>query len=270
VTSPPSRYADLDRPPLRGTDLGRACQPPWTAVELYDEVESTNHVAADAARDGKTGLVVVAELQTGGRGRLGRQWVSPPRAGLTLSMLVRPVVPAAHWPWLPGLVCVAAARALRERTEVDVRLKWPNDLVVADRKLGGLLAEAVDSAVVIGIGINVTTRPAELPRPDATSLAMEGAVTTDRLPLLLALLRQVGTDYLAWSAAGGDPDAVLSAYRELCTTIGRRVRVELPGGSAVEGEAVDVDARGHLVVDVGGAHRAVAAADVVHLRPAGG
>lgn len=270
MTSP---YADLDRPPLRRAALERGCAPPWTAIELYDEVDSTNQVAADAARAGRPGgLVVVAELQSGGRGRLGRQWTSPARAGLTLSMLLRPVAPAAHWPWIQGLVAVAAASALQERTEVDVRVKWPNDLVVEGRKIGGLLAEVVDGGVVVGIGINVTTRRSELPRPDATSLALEGADATDRLSLLLALLRQVGTGYQGWSQRDGEPGPLLATYRERCTTIGQRVRAEMPDGSALEGEAVDIDESGHLVIDVeaGGGYRSVAAADVVHLRPVSG
>ena len=268
VPPPPSRYTDLDRPPLRPADVDRARLAPWTAIELYDELGSTNQLAAAAARAGvASGLVVVAELQTGGRGRLGRQWVSPARAGLTLSVLLRPAVPVAQWPWLLGLAAVAAATSIRDRTEVDVRLKWPNDLVVEDRKLGGLLAEIVDDAVVIGLGVNVTTRRAELPRPDATSLLLEGADPADRLPLLLSLLRQVGTDFVAWNDGDGASGPLLAAYRGLCTTIGRQVRAELPDGSAVEGVAVDIDANGHLVIDTGASSRSIAAADVVHLRP---
>lgn len=236
---------------------------------MYDEVDSTNKVAADAARAGRDGgLVVIADSQTGGRGRLGRTWLSPPRAGLTLSMLLRPAPPVASWPCLISLVAVAAATAITERTEIDVRLKWPNDLLVGGRKLGGLLAEVVDGAVVIGIGVNVTTRRAELPRPDATSLQLEGAKATDRLPLLLALLRQVGGDYLAWSEAGGASGLVLAKYRGLCTTLDRQVRAQLPDGSVVDGQAVDIDEAGHLVIDADGVRRVVAAADVVHLHPA--
>lgn len=269
MTPPSSPYSDLDRPPLRRAQLDRALTDPWTRIDLHDETGSTNSLAADAARAGAAGgLVVIAEVQTGGRGRLGREWVSPPRAGLTMSLLLRPAARAGHWPWLLTLVAVAAARALRERTEIDVQLKWPNDLVVDGRKLGGLLAEIVDDAVVVGIGVNVTTRRAELPRPDATSLALEGARGTDRLPLLVSMLRQIGSDYLEWEGAGGEPATLLAAYRDVCTTIGRRVRAELPDGSTVEGEAVDVDENGHLVIDVAGRHRSVAAADVVHLRTA--
>ena len=237
-------------------------------MQLFDEVGSTNEVAAEQARAGTpSGLVVIAESQTDGRGRLDRQWTSPPRAGLTFSLLLRPRAPVAHWPWLSGLVAAAAATALQERTAIDVRLKWPNDLVVGGRKLGGLLAEVVDDAVVVGVGINVTTRRNELPRTDATSLALEGAEATDRLPLLVSLLRKIGSDYVSWNDADGAPTNLPQTYRGLCTTIGRRVRADLLDGTQLEGEAVDVDAHGRLVIDVDGEHRPVAAGDVVHVHP---
>lgn len=267
MPDPSSPYADLDRPPLHRSALLRGLGSPWSDLELHEEVDSTNRVAVDAARAGRAeGLVVVAELQNGGRGRLDRTWVSPPRAGLTLSMLLRPPVPVARWSWLLALVALAAAEAVSERSGVEVALKWPNDLVVDDRKLGGLLAEVSGDAVVVGLGVNVTTRRAELPRPDATSLALEGAETTDRQPLLLGILRAVGTAYGEWSRTAGAVEPLRSAYRAHCTTIGRRVRVELPGGAAVEGVAVDIDDDGRLVVDAAGRRESFSAGDVVHLR----
>jgi BirA family biotin operon repressor/biotin-[acetyl-CoA-carboxylase] ligase len=268
VTPADSPYADLDRPPLHRAALLRALGEPWTDIEVYAEVDSTNRVCVDAAKAGRSeGLVVVAELQTGGRGRLGRQWVSPPRAGLTLSLLLRPDVPAARRSWLTALVALGATVALGERTGVDVGLKWPNDLVVDDRKLGGLLAEVAGDAVVVGLGLNVTTRRTELPRADATSLALEGAEVTDRQPLLLAILRAVGTSYGEWLRAGGEPEPLRSAYLQRCVTIGQPVRVELPDDASVEGVAVDIDDDGRLVVDTDGRRESFSAGDVVHLRP---
>jgi len=263
-----SPYADLDRPPLRRAALLRALSAPWTDIEVYAEVDSTNRVTVDAARAGRSeGLVVVAELQTGGRGRLGREWVSPARAGLTLSLLLRPDVPPARRSWLTALVALAAAVAVSERSGLDVAVKWPNDLVVDDRKLGGLLAEVAGDAVVVGLGLNVTTRRGELPRADATSLALEGADATDRQPLLLAILRAVGASYGEWLRSGGETEPLRSAYRPRCATIGRPVRVELPGGASVEGVAVDIDDDGRLVVDTHGRRESFSAGDVVHLRP---
>lgn len=263
-------YADLDRPPLAARGLRAAALrvPPWRELHVLGEVRSTNDVVAAAARAGAAeGLVVVAESQTGGRGRLGRGWVSPPRAGLTFSVLVRPPVVPDRWSLLPLLVGVAAARAVAERTALDVRLKWPNDLLVEDRKLGGLLAEVVGDAVVVGIGLNVATRRDELPRTDATSVAVEIAEgeAADRAPLLLALLRAIGPAYLEWVAADGSPAALLDRYRAACASIGRRVHVSLPAGADVWGEAVDVDQHGRLVVRRDdGTLRSFSAGDVTH------
>jgi BirA family biotin operon repressor/biotin-[acetyl-CoA-carboxylase] ligase len=244
-------YGDLDRPPLRADALGRALEQDGYRIEVLPRTTSTNAVVAERARAGEPhGLVVVAEEQTAGRGRLDRSWVSPPRAGLTFSVLVRPSGPP-HWvPLLGGL---GVARGLRDHADVDAVLKWPNDVLVGDRKLAGLLAEAVDGAVVLGVGLNVTTTAAELPVPQATSLALEGASTTDRDTVLRAVLRGIA------DALGDDARA---AYRELCTTLGREVRLALPGDQSVTGTAEAVDDDGRLVVD----GTAYAAGDVVHLR----
>ena len=246
-------YADLERPPLDRVALSRALGPDGYRVEVLDEVGSTNAAVAERARAGEpAGLVVVAEQQTAGRGRLDRSWVSPARAGLTFSVLLRPDLPPARWGWLPLMAGVAVARGVRAVAEVEAVLKWPNDVLLGGRKVCGLLAEAVaPGAVVLGIGLNVTTREAELPHAGATSLQLAGSVSTDRDTLLRAVLRELAT-----AVAQPDP----AAYRALCSTLGRRVRVELPAG-AVEGVAEQVDDDGRLVVD----GTAYGAGDVVHL-----
>ena len=255
----PTAYGDLSRPPLRARALQRALAPDGWRVEVVPTAGSTNAVVAERARRGEpAGLVVVAEAQTAGRGRLDRSWVSPPRAGLTLSVLVRPDLPPVRWPWLPLLTGLAVADAVREQAELEASLKWPNDVLVDGRKVCGVLAEVPESgAAVLGIGLNVTTRADELPVPTATSLALAGARTTDRDTLLRALLRSLG-------AVLADVDRAQVAYRERCTSIGARVRVELPDGRAVEGRADAVDDDGRLVVD----GRPYGAGDVVHLRSA--
>lgn len=251
-------YGDLDRPPLRPLTLGRALAPDGWRLEVLQEAGSTNAVVAERARAGEpAGLVVVAEAQTAGRGRLDRSWVSPPRAGLTFSVLLRPELPVSQWPWLPLWTGLAIARALRERADVAAELKWPNDVLVDGRKLCGVLAEVpAPGALVVGIGLNVTTTPDELPHGQATSLRLCGARTTDRDTVLRALLRSL-TTVLA------DPVAAREAYSERCGTLGRRVRLELPAGASVEGLAEAVDPGGRLVVD----GVPYDAGDVVHLRP---
>ncbi|WP_433066235.1 biotin--[acetyl-CoA-carboxylase] ligase [Dactylosporangium sp. CS-033363] len=267
-------WSDLGRPPLRPAALRRALVVPgglWTDLRVVPETGSTNADAIAAAREGAPqGLVIVAERQIAGRGRLGRQWESPPRAGLALSVLLRPTVPPARLGWLPLLAGVALAEAVRRIARIDAYLKWPNDLLLqGDRKTAGILAEAADGAVVLGIGLNVTLREDELPRPDATSLALAGAENTDRDPLLRALLRALADWYTRFAEHGGDPEAsgLREAYIFHCGTIGRRVSVDLPGGSVLEGQASGIDVDGRLqVTDRFGAVRTVAAGDVVHAR----
>ena len=260
-------YEDLDRPPLQARALNRSLTPLWREVRVLDSIGSTNDYVATLARAGeREGLVVVAEHQFLGRGRLDRTWASPPRAGLTFSVLLRPGVPTAQRPWVPLLLAAAAAEALSARCDLDVTLKWPNDLLVEGRKVGGVLAESTGDAVVVGFGVNVTTRRDELPRDDATSLALEARDPVDRAPVLLALLRAIGNAYAGWD---GDAGSAARRYRERCDTIGRAVRVTLPGDRTVDGEAVDVDDSGCLVVrSADGTTTAVSAGDVVHVRPA--
>lgn len=251
-------YEDLDRPPLRAGALTRALAADGWRVEVLPRAGSTNALLAERARAGEpAGLVLVAEEQTAGRGRLDRTWVAPARAGLTFSVLLRPDLPVAQWPWLPLLSGLAVVRVLREQAGVDAVLKWPNDVLVGGRKLCGLLAEVpVPGAVVMGIGLNVTTRRDELPHDLASSLALEGSAVLDRDLLLRAVLRELGR------VLAEDVVVARAAYRALCSSLGAQVRVELPDGSAVEGTAGTVDAGGRLVVD----GTAYGAGDVVHLR----
>ena len=234
---------------------------------MVPQTGSTNADLLAAARAGAAeGLVLVAEEQTAGRGRLGRSWSAPPGAGLIFSVLLRPSdVPPARLGWLPLLTGVAVAAAVREQTGVPASLKWPNDVLVGERKLAGILAEAHVGAVVVGVGLNVTLRPAELPVPAATSLLIEGAASTDRTGLLTAILAELGQRYRTWRA---DPDApgLRADYLRWCATIGREVRAELPGGTVLTGTAVDVDDAGRLVLRSIGELVPVGAGDVVHVR----
>lgn len=271
-------YTDLDRPPLSERSLTRALITPggfWSRIEVREETGSTNaDVAAAAARGVPEGLVVVAESQIAGRGRRDRQWVSPPRAGLTVSVLLRPgpAVPSSAFGWLPLLAGVALAEAVTRVSAVDSALKWPNDLLVGDRKCAGILAEVSGDAVVVGIGLNVSTRAEELPETTgvpATSLRVAGAESTDRDPLLRALLRGIDRWYAGWREAHGDAEmcGLLAAYQRHCATIGRDVRVLLPGGGERTGEAVAVDRDGQLVIrTVEDGDFRVSAGDVLHVR----
>jgi BirA family biotin operon repressor/biotin-[acetyl-CoA-carboxylase] ligase len=268
------RWLDLDRPPLREQDLRRALtegpDAPWAALDVVGETGSTNADLAQRARDGAPDRsVLVAEHQSAGRGRRDRVWESPPRAGIAVSVLLRPAVPPSRWAWLGMLAALAVTDALRTDCGLDAVLKWPNDVLVDGRKIAGLLSvTAPPDGVVVGIGLNVSQTADELPVPTATSLRLAGSAVTDRDPVLRAVLRRLARRYDAWLAAGGS--GVAPAYRERCDTIGRAVRVELPDG-AVEGRADGVDDDGRLLVLPAGADRplALSVGDVVHIRPAG-
>src|SRR5580700_353993 len=248
----------------------------WRSVEVTPVTGSTNaDLLARAAAGEPEGAVLVAEQQNAGRGRLGRAWVSPPRAALTFSVLLRPAaVPRALLGWLPLLAGVAVASAVRTVAAVDAQLKWPNDILVGPAKLGGILAEAAGDAVVIGIGLNVSTEAAELPPPGpgalpATSLRLAQAAVLDRGVLLAAILGGLERGYRSWTQACGDTErsGLRASYTALCATLGRRVRVELPGGRVPDGLAAGVDPDGRLLVSMPpDPDLPVAAGDVVHLR----
>jgi BirA family biotin operon repressor/biotin-[acetyl-CoA-carboxylase] ligase len=281
---PPSRWSDLERPPLNAGALRRALVRPgslWSEVEVAQRTGSTNSdlVARAAQGTAAEGAVLVAEEQSAARGRLDRRWTAPARSGLFFSVLLEPAeVPVARWGWLPLLTGVAVATGLSRAAGVDTALKWPNDLLVtvdgAERKTGGILAErAGERGVVVGIGINVTLRADELPVPTAGSLALAGASGTDRDPLLRAVLRSLEQWYGRWREAGGDAAAsgLQETYAAGCATLGRTVRADLPGDRSVTGEAVAVDGDGRLVIATEeGVQEPVGAGDVIHLRPARG
>ncbi|WAX78260.1 biotin--[acetyl-CoA-carboxylase] ligase [Streptomyces sp. KMM 9044] len=275
------RWSDLDRPPLNAAGLRRGLVRDgglWRQVDVVQRTGSTNSDLVARADEGTAdeGAVLVAEEQTAARGRLDRQWTAPARSGLFFSVLLRPTeVPVARWGWLPLLTGVAVATGLSRTAGVDTALKWPNDLLVTvggeERKAAGILAErAGDDGVVIGVGINVSLRTDELPVPTAGSLALAGAVTTDRDPLLRGVLRSLEGWYRRWREAGGDPVAsgLQETYAAGCATLGRAVRAELPGDRVLLGEAVAVDGDGRLVLATEeGMQEPVGAGDIVHVRP---
>ena len=273
--------AVADRAPLSAAALSAVLTGPgrlWRDVTVLAETGSTNSDLLAAARAGAAeGTVLAAEVQTAGRGRLDRRWICPPRAALSFSALLRPDgVPAVARGWIPLLAGVAVAAGLRAQAGLDARLKWPNDVLVGGAKIAGILAEQAGDAIVLGIGINVTTRRDELPVPHATSVVLAGAAP-DREQLLVAVLGELETWYRRWVAAvaaapgelggpAGGPAGLRAEYLRLSATVGQQVRVSMPGGKLVTGRAGDVDATGRLVVGTASGPVAVSAGDVVHVR----
>ncbi|WP_426594647.1 biotin--[acetyl-CoA-carboxylase] ligase [Cellulomonas sp. McL0617] len=283
------------RPSLRADELRSlllAPDGPLARVEIVAVTESTNTaVVADLRADPTSwpdGSVLVAEHQAGGRGRAGRSWETPAGTSLTCSFVVRPPIPTSSLGWLGLLAGLGAVNALRATAGVPAMLKWPNDLLVpadtevegwgAARKIGGILAEVVPlddggpAAVVIGIGINVSQDADELPVASATSLALAGAHHVDREGMLVALVEAQLEVARRWRDSGGDAAAsgLADEVARVCSTLGDTVRVELPGGSFVDGVAERLADDGGLVVrDGSGAEHHVLAGDVRHVRTAG-
>lgn len=244
--------------PLAGTG--------WGPVTVVARTGSTNADLAALARAGAAhGTVLVTPHQQAGRGRFDRVWSTPPDTCVAMSVLVRPRSELARWGWLSLVTGMAAVAGVAAASGIEATLKWPNDVLVGERKLCGILSEAVETptgrAAVLGIGINVALDADQLPVPTATSLRLEGsdaAADAVAAAVLVALDRW----YARWDAG----ESLVGDYRRTCGTLGRRVRVLLPGG-AVDGVAVDVDGGGALVVRTETGLRTFAAGDVVHLRP---
>jgi BirA family biotin operon repressor/biotin-[acetyl-CoA-carboxylase] ligase len=267
----------FDEHALRQALLGPAG--PWTRLDVVEQTGSTNaDLMAAALAGAPDGSVLVTEHQTAGRGRLDRTWETPRGSGIAVSVLWRPEgIPAERLGWLPMLAGVALLDAVRTLAPaVAAGLKWPNDLLLGpDRRKGaGILAEMTGVSgggpgVVLGIGVNIDAPAGTLPET-ATSLAVEGAAV-DRSELLVTLLRNLAERDSAWRSAVGDADesGLRADYRAGCLSLGSEVRVEMPGGTALVGIAEDVDPQGHLLVlEPDGHRRAIAAGDIVHLRPA--
>jgi BirA family transcriptional regulator, biotin operon repressor / biotin---[acetyl-CoA-carboxylase] ligase len=279
---------DPVRPPLDVARLRASLPAPFTALDVVDETTSTNADLLGAA----AGRVLAAEFQRSGRGRLDRSWTSPPRAGLLFSVVLAPPVAQARWGWLPLLAGVAVCDAVAGVAGVaagPVSLKWPNDVLLGELKLAGILVQATATAAnpdnpattattataVIGVGLNVSTMPAELPVATATSLTVAGATGVDRTALLSAILAELAANYLRWTDAAGDAVAsgLAEAYRARCATIGRPVTVTTSSGDRAA-TALGVDDDGRLRVRFGDvesaeSEQALAAGDIVHLRVSG-
>jgi BirA family biotin operon repressor/biotin-[acetyl-CoA-carboxylase] ligase len=269
----------------------------FAQVRRFAELDSTNRYLLDEARGGAAeGLVVMADHQTAGRGRLGRRWEAPAGTNLLASVLLRPTLALDQLHLATTALALAARQACRATVGLEPVLKWPNDLMVGERKLAGILAEAIPAgpipaevidngdggpragavgtmAVVVGIGLNVAWPPPDSepggdPVPaglaGATSLWRETGVRVAPDDVLAALLADLESRLDDLGDAVGRRRLAVD-YRQVCTTLGRRVRVDLEGAT-LTGAVVDITTDGHLLLDVGTCIKTVTAGDVVHLR----
>ncbi len=240
-------------------------------IHLAADVVSTNTLAVAMASQGEPeGTAVIAETQTGGKGRLGRKWISP-KGNLYLSVVLRPAIPPHKAPLVTLMGAAAVAAAIRTACSLPAAIKWPNDILVSGRKVCGLLTEMSAEPervkhVVLGIGVNVNMRPDELPpdvREHATTLSAEAGRSIDRTALLQQILRELEKRYRAMLA---DESNVFTEWEAMNVTIGNRVAVR-GARETIEGLAQGIDPEGRLMVMLdNGAVRTVAAGDVTILK----
>jgi len=259
-------YEVTDVPEYGAAAIEFGLDAPYT-IEYHDAVGSTNNCARKLAGNGAVYVAVVADEQTGSRGRLERAW-SAPSGGVWCSVVVQPDLPAAHVPLVALAAGVATATVCRE-AGVDAHLKWPNDVLVGEdgerggRKLAGILTEMEGEAdrvswLIVGIGVNANIDTVELPA-EATSLRQELGSDVDRRRFVQRLLESLA-DLLA------NPEAILDQWRECSSTLGRDVRIETPTRE-IHGRAVDVQFPGGLVIETEQGEEVIHAGDCEHLRP---
>ncbi|MEK6648817.1 MAG: biotin--[acetyl-CoA-carboxylase] ligase [Actinomycetota bacterium] len=260
---------EMLRRPLDNERINSALNNSYWRVSVVDVTGSTQNDLAVQIREGNSGHgnVLVAEFQSAGRGRLDRSFVAPPQSALLFSFFIKPLRDSADWLWLPLLAGQAVCAAIESQCRLDVnhipKLKWPNDILMNEKKIAGLLSERIDhrdgAGVIIGIGINVHLGQDELPVSTASALNLQGCSGCNRDELLVAILQNF-TDYLErWES--GDVRLVRE-YEARSATIGRQIRVESPTGTVRESTAIGIDPSGALILTTG---ELLTVGDVVHL-----
>ncbi len=229
-----------------GLQTKRVC----SRIHAYETTDSTMEVAHRLARSGEPdGTVVIAEAQSKGRGRLGRNWVSPKGTGVYTSIILRPSIQLSEIPLITLMTAVAVAHTIQAEADLRPEIKWPNDLLIGEKKVAGILTELNAGSnrqnyVVVGIGVNVNTPASSLP-DWATSLAEELGHPIDRLSFARTLFLQIDSFYEQF--LNGETPVILDEWRRFASFLGRRVRIVAEGRN-IEGQAVDLDSTGALLV----------------------
>lgn len=238
-------------------------------VYYFDKVASTMDVAMQwVVKGAPEGTIVLAETQVKGRGRLGREWFSPKYKGIYLSLILTPKVAPSQASIFTLLAAVSICEAIKDQAGLDARIKWPNDIFINNRKLGGILTE-LDAEMdeikflVIGMGLNINNSPDELVS-GSTSIKAEKKENADRISILQAILSRLESNYLLFQDEG--PGSITKKWREFNITLGRRVKI-VYHKQHLEGEAVDIDFDGGLLLrDDRGLVKKFTSGDVIHCR----
>lgn len=238
-------------------------------IYYFDAVSSTMDIAIELGmKDLPEGTVVLAETQTKGRGRMARDWFSPKYKGIYMSLILRPKILPNFTPILTLLSAVSICEAIKEITNLDSQIKWPNDILINNKKLGGILTELnaemdISRFVIIGVGLNVNNDKKALVE-GATSLKEQEKENINRVSLTQEILRRIETNYLFFREEGSQ--SIIEKWRNYSITLGKRVRIVCQKERLV-GEALDIDVDGGLLVrGDSGLIEKIMAGDVVHCR----
>lgn len=234
-------------------------------IIAFEEIESTNLEAKKLALKEKSGTVIIAERQTNGRGRLGRSWASSQNDGLYLSVIIKGDIPPYTAAQMTVTTGYCVCTALRKLTDIDLKIKWPNDIISGNKKLCGILTEmsshgeSIDYAV-IGIGINVLNRSFDEDiSAKATSLYIESGKEFSKNEVLHAVITELDKHY--GDICSGLSESIITPYTKLCATIGREIKL-MRSGKIIIGTAIGINKNGELIIDSDGQHMTVSGGEV--------
>jgi BirA family biotin operon repressor/biotin-[acetyl-CoA-carboxylase] ligase len=252
---------DTPRPALEKSMISEKISQYWRVSVVEVTGSTQDDLAARVSRNEvQSGEVLVTDFQSAGKGRLDRNFEAPKSSALLFSIYIEPRREKSEWSFLPILAGIVTTLALSELDpSFSSHLKWPNDILIADKKVGGIIAQLTSDGVILGIGINVGMKIDELPVEHATSLGIEGFGTLDRNLVLASILNTCEELLLRWE----DGEDLRHLYRERSATLGRKIQVLLPGGDSRTGLANDISVTGELILDDG---QRITVGDIVHLR----
>ena len=254
---------ELHRAALRESELHAELLPYWR-VSVVDVTGSTQIDLAESIRVGTAidGDVLIANYQSAGRGRLDRDFSAPPSAALLFSFYKKVSRPREEWNFLALLAALSIREALQNfDNELNLTVKWPNDLLINEKKVAGLLSQATEEGVIIGIGLNVVMKSDELPVESATSLSVENFTELDRNIIVKKILQVFQEKYVLWNRQGSAP--FISEYEKACSTLHSKIHITLPNRASIDSTATGVTPLGELILHDG---TLVNSADILHLR----
>jgi len=258
--------SDQLRAPLNQEQIISLLGDSYWRVSLFESIPSTQIKLVELLKVEKmpAGTVLIADHQSAGRGRLTRTFDTPPKVAVLLSTVLYPIRNSADQGWIPLIVGVAAANAISKYSGLEPLLKWPNDLLIGDLKVGGIIAEQYEDCVVVGIGINVLQDTHELPVPTATSLILEceDGVIAAREELIAYLLQEIRSQFDAWNLAKDNVE-ILERYSKVSATLGKQIKLDFQTGESKESIAIGFAENGGLLISSG---ETIVSADLTHLR----